>query len=171
MQLLRQVAWKFLAFVAQPYARALDFRGRETRRDAAFSLMVVYFVANTLLGTLPAFDLRDPLGAGLNLTLTRFVVEVVATAPLWALLVRRLHDAGLPGTPALPLIPAFLVLKLWRALALTFPTLGSPPVWVEVLWVAIVSTLGIFLFIVPPSRRADRYGPDPRLRVAGSAIC
>ncbi|NIJ20970.1 uncharacterized membrane protein YhaH (DUF805 family) [Sphingomonas naasensis] len=111
---------------------------------------------------LPAADLRDPLGAGRDITIARFAAQLIACAPVATLLARRLHDAGLPGLPALPLVPATLFLSYWHHLTFLSPTVPDLPLWASRLQIASVLILYAIVFL-PPSGRGLRYGPDPRL--------
>lgn len=148
--------------IVLPYRKLFDFHGRETRTNAFWGLFVVASLAGPVVAMLPSPDLRDPLGAGWNITAARFVMQLLACAPIAAILVRRLHDAGVPGLPALPLVPIALFFSYWHHLTFPSPAVPDLPLWASLLKIASVLVIYAIVFL-PPSERALRYGPDPRL--------
>ena len=123
---------------------------------------MVASLAVPVVAMLPPPDLRDPLGAGWNITVARFVAQLLACAPIVAILVRRLHDAGMPGLPALRLVPTASFLDYWHRLTFQASVVPDLPLWANLLQIASVLLVYAIAFL-PPSERALRYGPDPRL--------
>ena len=91
------------------------------------------------------------------------VITIVALYPLMALAVKRLHDRDHPGTLALPLLVAFLVIPVGDLFGYFDETTQMTPVKLVV--VIITGAIGLGYLIELGFRRGDpgpnQYGPDP----------
>ncbi len=147
------------------WLRTFDFRGRSTRTEA------LSFVLFNLLVSLALFFLPDGGEFGSQRGNPVFVAALSTAVhffflpPLFALLARRLHDIGLPGWPAVPLVVTVTALSFWSSLYFRTGFLIAPlPGWASGLYAA-----GILLFYAaflwPPQQSANRFGADPRLEL------
>jgi uncharacterized membrane protein YhaH (DUF805 family) len=105
------------------WLRLLDFRGRSTRTEVFCFLVVTMLLgiaAVLLLASAEALGFGDALQQAVPDRALRAqlsgAIGLLPTLPVFALIARRLHDIGLPGWPAVPLVLASLVLALWSDL-------------------------------------------------------
>lgn len=135
------------------FTRFAQFGGRSTRTEL-IGLWAVLMLANLplvlLLGpTLPVWIL-----SGLNL---------VASIPMPALFVRRVHDVGWSGWWLLPLIP-LAAANLWRQVQWyqhPYEMSEGLPWWVDLAFAPVI--LGLMaLLLWDDDPDANRFGPNPR---------
>lgn len=152
------------------WLRLLDFRGRSTRTEVFYFFVVTALLgvaAALLLTFIGAFDLDGALqGIVPNQALRTQLsggIGFLPVLPVFALVARRLHDIGLPGWPALPLVLTGLALALWNDLHFRAgETVAALPGALQLPRVACgIAIYAILLWA--PQRRANRYGPDPRI--------
>ena len=97
------------------------------------------------------------------------VLEIILAWPRFAIMVRRLHDLGLPWYSGLPLIVAFSAQATYSASAYMFKLL--PPIAMEIdtfiaKFLPILGALNFGIILLacffPSTKGANRYGLDPR---------
>lgn len=152
------------------WLRILDFRGRSTRTEIFCFYVVTMLLGIAILLILSlagAFDLDDVLR---EIVMDRVLRAELISAlsflpflPVFALMARRLHDLGAPGWPGAALVLAGVVLGAWNDLHFrTGGAIAALPGIIQIL--RMLCVFGIFaIVLLPPQRRANRYGPDPRL--------
>jgi uncharacterized membrane protein YhaH (DUF805 family) len=156
-----------------PLTHAFTFGGRSTRKEVvSFWLLDMLAHAGTLSVDTPPSSLSYVLG--------------IAWALLWKwpwvpLLIRRLHDQGRSGWWAAlqlgfipPALYASLIAPAGKGTSISFH-LGSFAIDREIGWYAgmiamlPVVLLGVVIFVLyllPPTKGANRFGRDPRRDVA-----
>lgn len=162
-----------LRLAVRPLVDAFQFRGRSTRKEVvSFWLLDMLAHAGTLSIDTPPSSL--------------FYVFGIAWALLWnwpwvPLLIRRLHDQGRSGWWAalqLGFIPPFLYASLiapaGKGASISFH-LGSFAIDREIGWNAgmiamlpmvLLGVVMFVLYLLPPTKGANRFGRDPRCDVA-----
>ncbi|MHA6719825.1 DUF805 domain-containing protein [Sphingomonas sp. RS6] len=142
-------------------ARSLVFRGRSTRTELVSALILIGLAE--LLWRLVTHFFHPPTATGIE-TLWRHLafeqaVSIALLAPLPALIVRRLHDVGLPAMPGLLLAGIAVMARIEQlqvAVGLHPGIPMLPPA-------GAVSTLILAVALLwSPARGANRCGPDPR---------
>lgn len=151
------------------WRRTFDVRGRATRTEALCFLLVTWLIAVALaapvalawaLGMIDVPRAPSPAWSVRNLVGT--AITFLPVAPSFALLARRLHDIGMPGWPAFPLMTLVAGLSLWRELAAPgYLALSPLPAGLEAVRIAGLVCLCAAL-IWPPQPGANRHGDDPR---------
>jgi uncharacterized membrane protein YhaH (DUF805 family) len=141
--------------------RTADFSGRSQRTEVV-CYVIAWYALSLLVGfgvsLLSTFD--SPYWAE--------ALRDLLVVPMVALLVRRLHDQGRPGWPAL-ILPLIVLLDFvdivrwtqWDANRLiAYQASGPHPLqWAE----GVLSLATLVLFLLPGTEGPNRYGEDPRL--------
>lgn len=143
-------------------------RGRITRLDSWLGTILLQVVDSAAdhLFDIDRFDSEQSLWA--LSVLTSFV------AMHW--LTRRFHDAGLSGAWLLMPIGAIFGLWFWQNFGEGYPFAPGPGQGTFLFfdttplgWPALLITLAtVIVLLLPPSKSADRFGPDPRARIEPS---
>jgi uncharacterized membrane protein YhaH (DUF805 family) len=151
------------------WRRTFDVRGRATRTEALCFLLATWLIGVALaasvalawaLGMIDVPRAPSPVWSVRNLVGT--AITFLPVVPCFALLARRLHDIGMPGWPAFPLMGLIATLGLWRGLAAPGNLALNPlPAGLEAVRIAGVLCLCAVL-IWPPRPGANRHGDDPR---------
>lgn len=138
------------------------FAGRATRSE-----LIAYLFATLLISVPVSFVTGLTLTHGAHL-LTANVLTVLLALPLPALLVRRLNDSGRRGAWVWLAVFGFAV---WLARTLISARYGLSgrldfDRWTWLLdWGLILANLvSVLLALLPGSKGANRFGPNPRLR-------
>lgn len=140
-------------------------RGRITRLDVWLGTILLQ-VIDSAAGHLFNFDRFDPEQRLWALSvLTSFV------AMHWS--IRRFHDVGLSGAWLLMPIGAIFGLWFWQNFGAGYPFTPGPGQGTFLFfdttplgWPALLITLATAIaLLLPPSKSADRFGPDPRASV------
>jgi uncharacterized membrane protein YhaH (DUF805 family) len=142
-------------------ARTLVFRGRSTRTELVSALILIGLAE--ALWQLVIHFFHPPVAPGLTTLWHRLAFEqavsVALLAPLPALIVRRLHDVGLPALPGLVLAVVALAGPIERIQVLVGLHPGIP-------MLALAGELSALILAVAllwsPARGTNRHGPDPR---------
>jgi uncharacterized membrane protein YhaH (DUF805 family) len=133
----------------------IDFKGRATRSDFLFGLIVLMLVGFTLDWIIGKFleDPRNPFES-----LGSFAIFMLAST----ILARRLHDQNRSGWSAVIVIPMIGIKACERYLynigELPAPDLGSP---FDLISGALVVAFWCFA-LWPGTNGQNRFGPDPR---------
>jgi uncharacterized membrane protein YhaH (DUF805 family) len=137
------------------------FDGRIRRLQwwlGTIAIEIVVAVLNQLFGISV-----EAAPAAMTPRILALVITIVSLYPLMALTVKRLHDRDLPGTMALPLLLAFLVIPVGDLFGyFDEPTQMTP---IKLVIVIITGAIGLGYLIELGFRRGDpapnQYGPDP----------
>ena len=141
-----------------------DFRGRSTRTE----LLVFMFVPQLFLGIV--LIALDTLFLDLDFDAKRQVqdgVTLLLTVPVFALLVRRLHDQDRSGWWVVLLLSAlvFAIMSDNGTLDIRGVAKFETPFWLDLMFGGVFIALWV-LSLWPPSLDGNRYGPNPRLDLA-----
>ena|SRR5215469_8995567 len=125
---------------------------------ATIAIEIVVAVLNQLFG-IPV----ESAPAAMMPRIVALVITLVSLYPLMALAVKRLHDRDHPGTMALPMLAAFLVIPVGDLFGYFDETTQMTPIKLVV--VIITGAIGLGYLIELGFRRGDpgpnQYGPDP----------
>jgi uncharacterized membrane protein YhaH (DUF805 family) len=150
--------------------RFADYRGRSTRTDlGAFWLVTM---SGALILTVAATILEAAIRPALPLTTSaQIVYEWILTIPMFALLVRRLHDRGISGWCAGLCVP----MALQNIIADFYRLTGDIEAMLAVkgstsYLIAGFPLLVAFIFLLAPGEEGpNAYGPNPRYDPPGEA--
>jgi uncharacterized membrane protein YhaH (DUF805 family) len=154
-----------LDIVLAPYRRWLDFSGRSTRTEALLFLFFSPLLGMLLGGIAEAFGLppaylpQRPWSA----YAVDGAVILLPMLPIFALLVRRMHDIGVPGWPSIFLPLPSLALAQWKEWHVVNLTLIPEPPTAASIAQSLLALAVFAILLWPPARDYNRYGPDPRL--------
>jgi len=150
-----------LRLIAKPFLGVCDFRGRSQRTE-----IIGYYLGFMLLQLLISIIGEAAQAAGL---VGRFspdsdvsvALSAIFSAPLVALMFRRLQDMGSNGWLSVPVTLGALGLYQWHMHLAPFGEAVPYPDWGE--YVRILFVLCVFAIILAPGNHGpNRYGPDPR---------
>lgn len=140
--------------------RTADFSGRSQRTEVVY-YWIAWYAVSLLLGF--GVSLLSPFDSLYSAEALRDVLAI----PMVALLVRRLHDQGRPGWPAL-ILPLTVLLDFVDIVRWTqedarqliaYRQMGPHPLqWFE----AAVGLATFVLFLLPGTEGPNLYGEDPR---------
>lgn len=144
-----------------PLKRYADFRGRSSRTE------LVGFYAVTMLANV-AVVVVDPWAHAEATRWLRFGLAVVLLCPIAALMVRRLHDVGFSGWWLVPMLP-IAAKALWELFQrIRDPYWMQPDLPIAVALAGFAYLLAIIVLLMWNDQEgANRFGPNPRERIAG----
>lgn len=170
--------WPFLPLGFRAYRDAFHFTGRARPREVG-EFYIVSMLAAAMLGLAGnriTIDFGSPAEGFLATEIVSRAIAMLPTLPIFALMVRRIRDIGLPGILFLPFMLYVAAISIWRSLA--FVTAAFPPsLWkslaflaptgfpsgmLQMLQLAISVAMLVAIFI-PGTEGPNRFGPDPIL--------
>lgn len=141
-------------------SNAMSFSGRITRSDFFVWSIGLSLIAG--IAKLPFGGMEWERG-----WFAEAAVDLLFCLPMFAVVVRRLHDWSRSGWWALLLLP-LPFWGLYRSYRAYFAALNpdwqnqSDPLAFVWWWLAPSIILGLAIWLVPGTRGANRFGPDPR---------
>ena len=128
--------------------------GRTRRLNYALGLVVINVVGISARGLVTG---TTPAEAAFGFVVTAFLLW-----PLYCLMTRRLHDADRTSIQAILTLSCALVATFFAGLS---GTLSAPNGAAQIIAGAAALMLvasSLIMMTMPPTRGANRYGPDPR---------
>jgi uncharacterized membrane protein YhaH (DUF805 family) len=145
--------WEALSLVVKPFRDVAVFTGRSTRTE---TLLFIWLMA-ALFTSLDRWIAATAWPYALAL---QWLVFVIASAPQFALMSRRVQDFDVPGWVGASSV-ALLYAVAWAGGKL--PGQPGTDLPIILIFVGIVTVLSSWSFaLCPPSPGANRYGLDPR---------